>query len=176
MLALDSPPKMKCKPRRAKIDAQEPLTSLDSTLRPKLETFHEELHAEFWGDMEDMLIGPHLFLTDAQILHLCHLTHANMLRNIDDLSNNFNWNWMSCYGESLLCLLQSVHKPNPTSNTQASLNTLSVNFHMEPGINTIASSSSKRMVKSSANMGPGRQCCSACHTLGHNSKLHLCPN
>ena len=72
---------------------------LDSTLRLKLETFCEELHAEYWGDMEDTLIGPHLFLTDAQIEHLCHLTHANVLWDIDDLHNNLKWNWMPHYGE-----------------------------------------------------------------------------
>src|SRR5260370_7391827 len=118
MLAMDNPPKTKCKPNKAKIDASRPLTVLNSTLRLKLETFSEELHAEYWGDMEDTLIGPHLFLTDAQIEHLCHLMHANVLRNIDNLHNNLKWNWMPCYGESLLHLIPSVYKPNTTSNSR----------------------------------------------------------
>src|SRR5260370_41707171 len=108
MLAMDNPPKTKCKPNKAKIDASRPLTVLNSTLRLKLETFSEELHAEYWGDMEDTLIGPHLFLTDAQIEHLCHLMHANMLQNIDNLHNNLKLNWMPCYGESLLCLIHTI--------------------------------------------------------------------
>ncbi len=80
MLAMDSPPRTKHRPNKAKIDAHQPLTSeLNSTLKLKLETFHKELHAKFWGDMKDTLIGPHLFLTNAQIQHLCHLAHANVL-------------------------------------------------------------------------------------------------
>ncbi len=172
---MDSPPRTKHRPNKAKIDAHQPLTSeLNSTLTLKLKTFHKELHAEFWGDTKDTLIGPHLFLTNAQIQHLCHLMHADVLWDIDDLYNNFKWNWMSCHGESLFSLIQSVHKPNPASNTKASVNTSPIDFPAESGIGNVASSSSKRMVKSSVKIGPGSQCCRACGTLGHNSKLHLC--
>jgi len=178
MLAMDSPPRTKCRPNKVKIDTSQPLTVLDLTLKLKLETFCKELHSEYWGDMEDMLIGPHLFLTNAQILNLCHLTHAGALCNIEDLSNNFKWNWMTHHGEALLCLIQSVYEPNPTSNTgnhtiEASLDTSIVGFPVEPSISSVASSSSKRTAKLNVKMGPGSQCCSACHTLGHNSKLYL---
>ena len=179
---MDPPPRTKHKPNKVKIDASQPLTSvLDLTLQLKLKTFHKELHAKYWGDTEDTLIGPHLFLMDAQIQHLCHLTHANVLWNVNDLYNNFKWNWMPCYGESLLCLIQSVYEPNPmvATNTGRGCNTkalldMPVDSPMEPSISNIASSSSKRTVKSIVKMGPGSQCCSACHTPGHNSKLCLC--
>ncbi len=121
---------------------------------------------------------PPSFPHKCSILYLCHLTHAGALQNIKDLSNNFKWNWMTRHGEALLCLIQSVYEPNPTSNTgnhtiEASLDTSIVSFPAEPSISSVASSSSKRTVKLNVKMGPGSQCCSACHTLGHNSKLYL---
>src|SRR5260221_8233343 len=108
MLAMDSLPRTKHRPNKAKIDISQPLTALDSTLKLKLEMFRKELHSEYWGDMEDTLIGPHLFLTNAQILTLCHLTRAAALCNIEDLSNNFKWNCMTRHGEASLRLIYSV--------------------------------------------------------------------
>ena len=152
---MDPPQRTKCKANKAKIDASWPLTKLDLTLQLKLKTFCKELHAEYWGDTEDTLFGPHLFLTNAQIQHLCHLTHANTLQNVDNLYNNFKWNWMSHHGQSLLCLIQSVYGPNPmvpTSNIgrhniKASLDTSPVNFPVELSISNITLSGSTRIVK-----------------------------
>src|SRR5258708_34850844 len=97
MLAMDPPPRTKCKPNKVKIDASRPLMSaLDLTLQLKLKTFRKDLHEKYWGDTEDTLIGPHLFLMDAQIQHLCHLTHANELCTVDSLCDAFQGDWMPC--------------------------------------------------------------------------------
>src|SRR5258708_31177146 len=86
MLAMDPPPRTKCKPNKVKIDASRPLMSaLDLTLQLKLKTFHKELHAKYWGDTEDTLIGPHLFLMYAQIQHLRSEEHTSELQSPDHL-------------------------------------------------------------------------------------------
>jgi len=69
-----------------------------------------KLHAEWWKDAEDHFLGPTIFLSGQQIRHLCHLAHANALATIEDLENNFKWNWMEDYGVALLHLIHSIYK------------------------------------------------------------------
>ena len=116
MLAIDAPPKTKQKPNKVKIDENHPLMDLDKRLRHELDAFQEKIHAEIWGDVMDFLFGSHVFLTMPQILHLCHLAHANALHTLEDLKNNFWWNWMPDYGHTLLKLIHHIYgfKPSTT--------------------------------------------------------------
>src|SRR5258706_14603393 len=76
------------------MDKDHPFTDHDEQLKHELKAFQEKIHAELWGNITNILFGPHIFLTEPQILHLCHLAHANALHTLKDLENNFRWNWM----------------------------------------------------------------------------------
>ena len=115
MLAIDAPPKTKQKPNKVKIDENHPLMDLDKRLRHELDAFQEKIHAEIWGDVMDFLFGSHVFLTMPQILHLCHLAHANALHTLEDLKNNFWWNWMPDYGHTLLKLIHHIYDFKPST-------------------------------------------------------------
>ena len=95
------PPKTKQKPNKVKMDKERPFTDCDEQLKHELKAFRGKIHAELWGDITDILFGPHIFLTEPQIFHLCYLAHANALHTLKDLKNNFQWNWMSDYGHYL---------------------------------------------------------------------------
>ena len=168
MQAVDMPPKMKQKPNKVKMDKDCPFTDHDEQLKHELKAFWEKIHAELWGNITNILFGPHIFLTEPQIFHLCHLAHANALHTLEDLENNFQWNWISDYGHALLELIHHVNTPE-----------MSAPISVKDGIgqpdaeklDNQVSSKSSRGGKERIKKGPGNQCCSACGTLGHNSKF-----
>ena len=179
MLAIDAPPKTKQKPNKVKIDENHPLMDLDKRLRHELDAFQEKIHAEIWGDVMDFLFSSHVFLTTPQILHLCHLAHANALHTLEDLENNFQWNWMPDYGHTLLKLIHHIYdfKPSTTISPNDEIGTSNspLNSSQPSAIklnnrSDQSSSESTRTGEPRVKKGLGSQCCSACSLLGHNSK------
>ncbi len=179
MFATDPAPKTQCKPNKIKVDPDQPLMALDEELECELKAFHAKLHAEWWKDTDDWLLGPHVFLNHHQIKHLCHLAHADSLANIDDLKNNFKWNWMDDHGVDLLHLIHNVYGFSPSPHLaqdsdllqpDSSIDALSSKLPAAP-----PTASDLKAKKSRAKMGPGSQHCSACGTLGHKSTFAISP-
>ena|SRR5258708_2047839 len=90
---------------------------LDSELECKLKDFQVKLHAEWWKDKEDHFLGPHIFLNCSHIQHLCNLASTGLPTTIDDLHNNFKWNWMDDHSSTLLSIIHNVYgAPNLVLN------------------------------------------------------------
>jgi hypothetical protein len=178
MHTTDPSPKSKRKPNKAKVDPDRPWTPLDAQLESELKAFHVKLHTEWWKDAEDCFLGPTIFLSRHQIQHLCHLSHANALATIEDLQNNFKWNWMEDYSMALLHLIHSVYKLDSTSDSMQDPGT--INPGTSAGNSAFPSSSTNppnitpctpaKPVKPRTKRGPGHQRCGACQLLGHNSE------
>ena len=119
MHAPDTAPKSVHNPNKIKINEIRTLMPLDAELELRLKEFREKLHAEWWGDQENDLLGPHIFLGRSQIRHLCNLANAEPLITIKELQNNFKWNWMDDHGLALLNIIHNVygHPVVPNSNT-----------------------------------------------------------
>ena len=167
---------MKQIPNKVKIDKDHPLTNLDEQLKHELDTFQERIHAEIWGDVTNVLFGSHIFLTAPQILHLCHLAHTNALHTLEDLENNFHWNWMPDYSHQLLELIHCVSNyklhvsafipvEDGISTSKSSLN------HSQPDAGKLDNQSSSKASRQKVKKGLGNQHCGACGVLGHNSKF-----
>ena len=175
MYDTDPAPKSKRRPNKVKVDANRPWSALDVQLESELKAFREELHAEWWKDTEDRFLGPQIFLNLDQIHHLCHIAHAKPLVTINDLQNNFKWSWMEDYGSALLGIIHSVYKPEELSLEDGAIidpdtsNTPLPSVH-QMGTAPSASSNPTKIIKPHAKRGTGTQRCSACQSLGHNSK------
>ena len=85
---------------------------LDMELKCRLKAFCVRLHAEWWRNIElqDRFLGSHIFLNCSHITHLCHLADSGLLTTIDDLCNNFKWNWMDEHGVELLEIIHDVYR------------------------------------------------------------------
>ncbi len=172
MVAVDAPPKTKRKPNKVKFDEDHLFTKLDKQLEHELDTFREKIHAEMWGDVTDILFSSHIFLTTLQIIHLCHLAHISTPQTLEDLENNFQWNWMQDYGHELLGCIHRVYNVKPSTSIDG---IGSSQIHSQPDtmmLDNQVSSEPLKGGKQRVKRGPGNQRCSACGMLGHNSKFH----
>src|SRR5260370_39906660 len=70
MVVSDAPSKIKRKPNKVKYNEDCPFTKLDECLKHELDQFQEKFHVDMWGNIADTLLGPHVFLTTPQIIHL----------------------------------------------------------------------------------------------------------
>lgn len=178
----DPAPKTQRKPNRIKVNPERPVTALDEKLESELKAFRAKLHAEWWKDTEDWLLGPHIFLNRHQIKQLCHLAHADPLANIDDLKNNFKWNWMDDHGVDLLDLIHDVygfsprlHPAEDSDHVALDSFTGASSSKLPAAQPTETATSDTKPKKMRARTGPGSQRCSACGTLGHKKSNPQCP-
>src|SRR5258708_8322528 len=141
---------------------------LDSELECRLKDFRVKLHAEWWKDKEDHFLGPHIFLNCLHIRHLCNLASTGLLTTIDDLHNNFKWNWMDDHGSTLLSIIHDVYGAPPLV-LNCSLGDAEISEGQPPsGPSTVSNSKSHTTPR--IKKGAGSQRCSTCQSLGHNSK------
>ena len=112
MYAVDAALKSMCSPNKIKINDRRILMLLDMELECKLKDLHVKLHAEWWRtiELQDHLLGPHIFLNCSHIKHLCHLGDSGLLTTIDNLCTNFKWNWMDEHGAKLLKIIHDVYR------------------------------------------------------------------
>ena len=176
MFVTDPAPKIQRKPNRIKVNPERPVTALDEKLESELKAFRARLHAEWWKDTEDWLLGPHIFLNRHQIKQLCHLAHTDPLANIDDLKNNFKWNWMDDHGVDLLDLIHDVYGFSPRLHPAEGSDRVALDSFTGASSSklpaaqpTETATSDTKPKKLRARTGPGSQRCSACGTLGHKS-------
>ena len=149
-------------------------------LECRLKEFHIKLHAEWWTSMglQDRFLGKHIFLNHSHIKHLCHLVDSGLLTTIDNLCNNFKWNWMDDHGVELLGIIHDVygHSLLGVVDTMSSTARDSEPTPSDPStvpVPTNPSPTSKALLKPQAKKGQGSQRCSACHLLGHNSTFTI---
>ncbi len=89
------------------------LTTKDIELTQKLKSFCCNIHHEFFGAVEDILMGPQVFLPNALIKRLCDLVHVHALQLLGDLSNFIEWAWLPKHGKALLAMIHSIYPPLP---------------------------------------------------------------
>src|SRR5260370_11690176 len=116
MVVSDAPSKIKRKPNKVKYNEDCRLTKLDECIKHELDQFQEKFHVDMWGNIADTLLGPHVFLNTPQIIHLCYLSHTNAPQTLEDLENNFQWNWMQYYSLKLLELINHVYNVEPSTS------------------------------------------------------------
>src|SRR5258708_38069994 len=88
-------------------------TPKDAELTQKLKSFCHNIHHEFFGAVEDILMGPQVFLPNVLIKRLCDLAHIHALQSLGDLSNFIEWAWLPKHGKALLAVIHSIYPPLP---------------------------------------------------------------
>ncbi|KAF8317296.1 uncharacterized protein EI90DRAFT_3133943 [Cantharellus anzutake] len=180
MHTADPIPKSTRNPNKIKIDENRQLTPLDVELEHRLKEFRVKLHTEWWKDMEDHFLGPHIFLNRSHIRLLCNLASAGPLTTVDDLHNNFKWNWMDDHGTTLLGIIHNVYGHSPPAAVLPDSNKISevaITSDDHSAMSHVASTSSdsKPHAKPRVKKGPGSQRCSTCQGFGHNKSNPQCP-
>lgn len=116
-------------------------TPLDMKLTDALENWREETTKIRYGEAALLDFGPSLIMTARILDRIVDCVHYNKISSVQDLARETRWDEISCYGDEVLALIQSIHPPAPTSTTQSSEST----------------GSTGRKVR-----------CSSCGQLGHN--------
>ena len=158
-------------PNKIRIYENRQLTPLDVELECKLKEFRVKLHAEWWKDKEDHFLGPRIFLNQSHIRQLCNLASAGPLTTIDDLRNNFKWNWMDDHGSALLSIIHDVYGPPPLGDPEdVGISETEPPSGSSATSDILNASNSKSHAKLRVKKSAGKQRCSACRGLGHKSK------
>ncbi len=173
MKPIDSVPKVLWKPARPKLDEKRMLTPKDAELTQKLKSFHHDIHHEFFGAVEDILMGPQVFLPNALIKRLCDLVHVHALQLLSDLSNFIEWAWLPKHSEALLAMIHSIYPPLPipiipTNSPMSS--SMEAQSSQHPSISQPWGSSHQTAPKQPSSHQGKQQKCSLCGMMGHKSK------
>jgi hypothetical protein len=134
-------------------------TDAEHGLREALCIWREQAAGTRWGHHH--MVGGIGIISNDQIKRIVSLARQQLIPSISDLQRELKWLYMAQYGAEVLSIVHSSHPPPKPQMESIATTPLSTTGSGISPSNT-PSQKKPRIVR-----------CSACHELGHNSKLIL---